>query len=1060
MLVFDDTSFTIDGVTVFSDHANPDLFWYLPPTAPQIGTRGPDDLPNFALNTFRPAAADDATRGGGFLTIETVLPLERQTRQRIMARLNTLAEGRPSLSPVPMDTGTVRIVAVDLEGSGGTTNTNAGDLKFVERIFGATKPSMAGDQNAVFNLQLTQEGAVFLKKVFEAGSSNVGVVYDFEYTGLRPALDVEITTNFKRVYDHFSMHLGLDVGGTIKGVKLTLTADIDRVFDKLVQDGVIQVKVINFSSAADAAEKEKWAFDFFKDKLLTEWFTPTFSAVTAAGGDNSQSGGTTAPATPATTPASTPSSPSTTPTTQPASSNPSSTTTTQPASTPASSAPSTGTATPVPANPVMPSPGGGVERPPSEVIVVESATLAHSEAFEVIENFEPAQLTKSIRGGAAGRDVTLTSLLDSAQATLQFTGPGRPATVTVGGQELALDGAGRVSFDAPAGRTIQFTARYPATAAATDTFRLMFDHDKPPVAGFTVTPPSALYTAYLNGSSTTRDSAFLTTRGSGPEQSAAALRAWVAQSTSPVAIHAHASFEGDTSLGDWNQRLTERRLAVAQGIVGSAVPITTATAHGFDEARSANRLRSPADRVAILTRSGDAGPETVIEGTVTRPAATPGETPSQPNPGRPANPGGDSPTTPGGDTPTTPGGDTPASPGGDTPATPGGDTPASPGGDTPASPGTDDDDDDKKTPLISGPFHATLTFKLKSVTQIEDKSLTLRYNRQEAIKRTHAPQGPLFLMAQGLQGPPFFVDVDLNSTFFRKLDITIDNPVDYDAIGLTATDVELEYGDLAHPEEVLRHDVRFRHDGEKTTGHKFFLNEDLDLTYRVRNEFHFDAASGWEGSALSYELPTVETADRTLLVNPHAQLDFMTVTVMPGEIDAELMRHTTVRLSYQGTGWSREKVLLVEHDTPPTDWKLRLNPGDPRRYTYRLTHHLRDGTTRDVGPVETDLTTLLVDDPFENPLTVEFLPNYDPATAQTVFVQVTYSDPANDYERLFDLTFDSASLARQRLRIARINTDLGTFTYQITAMAADHSVTRFAPITTEDRFVFLGETLN
>ena len=72
---------------------------------------------------------------------------------------------------------------------------------------------------------------------------------------------------------------------------------------------------------------------------------------------------------------------------------------------------------------------------------------------------------------------------------------------------MALDGAGRVNFHAPAGRMIQFAARYPATVAATDTIRLMFDHDKSTVAGFTVTPPSALNAAYLNGSSTNRDSA-------------------------------------------------------------------------------------------------------------------------------------------------------------------------------------------------------------------------------------------------------------------------------------------------------------------------------------------------------------------------------------------------------------------------------------------------------------------------------------------------------------------------------------------------------------------------
>ena len=214
MLVFNEKSFTEGGVTVFADHANPNLFWYLPPSSPQIARRGSDNLPNFALNTFRPAAADDNTRGGGFLTIETELALSEATERRIMSRLRTLAEDSPILSPVPLDSGTVKIVAVDLEGGGGTVNANTdGGLVFVEQIFGAAKPSMSGNNNAVFNLQLTQEGAIFLKQVFENGSTNVGVVYDFEYSGLRPALDVEITTNFKRVYDHFSVNFGIDVSG-------------------------------------------------------------------------------------------------------------------------------------------------------------------------------------------------------------------------------------------------------------------------------------------------------------------------------------------------------------------------------------------------------------------------------------------------------------------------------------------------------------------------------------------------------------------------------------------------------------------------------------------------------------------------------------------------------------------------------------------------------------------------------------------------------------------------------------------------------------------------------
>ncbi len=51
-------------------------------------------------------------------------------------------------------------------------------------------------------------------------------------------------------------------------------------FEKLKQDGVITVKVINFTDAADEADKEKWALDFFKQNLLQQWFQPTLAPVT------------------------------------------------------------------------------------------------------------------------------------------------------------------------------------------------------------------------------------------------------------------------------------------------------------------------------------------------------------------------------------------------------------------------------------------------------------------------------------------------------------------------------------------------------------------------------------------------------------------------------------------------------------------------------------------------------------------------------------------------------------------------------------------------------------
>ena len=87
----------------------------------------------------------------------------------------------------------------------------------------------------------------------------------------------------ERVFQQFS--------ASLTGQIYWFRATIEAALEKLVQDQVIQIKVINFTTEGDRKEKEKWALDFFKDHLLTQWFTPTLNPGKIAGesgGDGQQ----------------------------------------------------------------------------------------------------------------------------------------------------------------------------------------------------------------------------------------------------------------------------------------------------------------------------------------------------------------------------------------------------------------------------------------------------------------------------------------------------------------------------------------------------------------------------------------------------------------------------------------------------------------------------------------------------------------------------------------------------------------------------------------------------
>jgi hypothetical protein len=277
MLLFSSGTFTVDGITVFPDHADPNQFWCL---AGPVGlAKMPDsDEPQFLLIMYTPDVASDGIKGVGFLNVTLALKLGDTTQEKIIGQIrNQFPDvSEPRLAPVPFDEGTVQIVALDLQGSGGTSAAAAppGTFEAVQHILGAVAPELFGDNNALFALTLSEDGATILEQAFEDGMAPVGAIYSLKFTGVRPALDVKITADLKRVYNSFSIGLTAQA--------YWVSAGVDATFEKLRQDGVIKVEVMNLTTDSANSDKEQWALNLFKDQILAQWFQPSLSPTTAA----------------------------------------------------------------------------------------------------------------------------------------------------------------------------------------------------------------------------------------------------------------------------------------------------------------------------------------------------------------------------------------------------------------------------------------------------------------------------------------------------------------------------------------------------------------------------------------------------------------------------------------------------------------------------------------------------------------------------------------------------------------------------------------------------------
>ncbi|MBV9577562.1 MAG: hypothetical protein JO057_03110 [Chloroflexi bacterium] len=280
MLLFSSDTFTVNGITVFPDHEKRGDFWCLPGPV-GLETLDGSSEPQFLLTSYAPDVAGSGIQGVGFLNVTLSLKLSDENQQAIIGKIRTVFPdvSDPLLSIVPFDEGTVQIVALDMQGSGGATASPgaAGAGQAVERILGTSAPELFGNNDALFALTLTEEGATILEQAFRDGMAPVGGIYNLKFTGVQPALDVKITADLKRVYDSFSVGL--------TGQVYFVSAGIDATFEKLRQDQVIRIEVANLTTDASGVDRENWALNLFKDQILAQFFQPSLTPATAQAAD-------------------------------------------------------------------------------------------------------------------------------------------------------------------------------------------------------------------------------------------------------------------------------------------------------------------------------------------------------------------------------------------------------------------------------------------------------------------------------------------------------------------------------------------------------------------------------------------------------------------------------------------------------------------------------------------------------------------------------------------------------------------------------------------------------
>ena len=660
-MLYDDPILYFKGLTIFKDFSDGRTFYFLPPEAPRVArTAEGGEAGDYALrlvlyrpdpNAPPPTGMED---GGGFLNLDTDLHvtegLLNQVREEIRRRFGADA----NLVPVPFVDGSVELVLLGV-------NRDEPGQPFVREVAGTTVPALYGGQRAAFSTVLDRHGAAVMKAVLEAGGATMALaIYHLTYAGIGPAYNLKITVDYQRVFDHLDLRLKAGVSAGNKTSSFVAKAGFHLLMQELKESRAIKVEEVDPIPGENGRTptNQEAINEIIGNLMGAKWFKPSLtnagsmtdlsSAAQGSGSTGTGSGTTGTGGTGTSTPAATGERKnaqwtvdSTTPAPLPSDRG---VETFQPAT--------SGTREAL----VVRGSGATAKVGPTADALQPHALEGNRLAVEVAAGGKQfVEIKWPAAGGTPGerRPVTWTPgaiegattdrsvAFEAGTGTLVIRGDG--ATAKVGASPTALAphpiAGNRLTVEVGDGQTKHVEITWPAAPGSEETFHLFYDYDRPletdnDVATYNARRPSPAEPASALRGEQARfleESRSPTTTRRGPD----GLDEWLGtlQAGSSLALHAHSSFENDDSPEKrrLNERLSQRRLDVAQALIAGRFPTPGAASHGHtdskngsvatlgnDNAPANSRNGRPQHRVVLITGTKRGGAQTVMRGQLRR----------------------------------------------------------------------------------------------------------------------------------------------------------------------------------------------------------------------------------------------------------------------------------------------------------------------------------------------------------------------------------------------------------------------------------------------------------
>jgi hypothetical protein len=290
---------------------------------------------------------------------------------------------------------------------------------------------------------------------------------------------------------------------------------------------------------------------------------------------------------------------------------------------------------------------------------------------------------------------------------------------------------------------------------------------------------------------------------------------------------------------------------------------------------------------------------------------------------------------------------------------------------------------------------------LKDFQQSMEGNFGFTADYRKNITVSKYPNAMLMTLAKPDEIKACIVEADLSNPYFQILDVTVNVTADFANDPIAAILVACRYQQVDEiTGETRSHAEEFKFDTGSET-YRFQVVMAKARNGAPKDDFVYSTKVVYKYSAMPVTTPEAPSRERHLVLG-YNQLHCVRVQAVWGAAPTDTVARVQIHFEYPDlalTVATKIKDIFLTPDHQSDSWFTYTGGNPSQEYVYTLSYFLTSGQTLTLPPQRSSQMSLVVNAPFEDTLTVTFVPQGQFPPTQQIVVSARYSDPSDNYSQ-------------------------------------------------------------